>query len=35
MRRFPDAYSGADVTIQTWQITGVGTIEVPAPRQWR
>jgi len=26
MRRFPDAYSGADVTIQTWQITGVGTI---------
>jgi len=26
MRQFPDAYSGGNVTIQTWQITGVGTI---------
>ena len=27
MRQFPDAYSGGDVTIQTWQITGIGNIE--------
>lgn len=27
MRRFTDVYSGGDVTIQTWQITGIGTIE--------
>ena len=27
MRQFPDAYSGGNVTIQTWQITGVGTID--------
>ena len=26
MRQFPDAYSGGNVTIQTWRITGVGTI---------
>jgi len=26
MRKFPDAYSGGDVTIQTWRITGVGTL---------
>ena len=24
MRQFPDAYSGGNVTIQTWRITGVG-----------
>jgi len=27
MRQFPDAYSGGNVTIQTWQITGVGELE--------
>jgi len=27
MRQFPDAYSGGNVTIQTWQITGVGEID--------
>lgn len=26
MRQFPDAYSGGNVTIQTWEITGVGLI---------
>jgi hypothetical protein len=26
MRQFPDAYSGGNVTIQTWRITGVGRI---------
>ena len=26
MRQFPDAYSGGNVTIQTWRITGIGTI---------
>jgi Tfp pilus assembly protein PilX len=26
MRRVPDEYSGGDVTLQTWEITGVGTI---------
>jgi hypothetical protein len=26
MRQFTDAYSGAKVTLQTWEITGVGTI---------
>jgi hypothetical protein len=27
MRRFTDAYSGGQVTIQTWQITGIGQIK--------
>jgi len=27
MRQFPDAYAGGNVTIQTWQITGVGNIK--------
>jgi hypothetical protein len=27
MRQFPDAYSGGNVTIQTWQITGIGDID--------
>ena len=26
MRQVPDAYSGASVTLQTWEITGIGTI---------
>ena len=27
MRQFPDAYSGGNITIQTWQITGIGKID--------
>ena len=27
MRQFDDAYSGGKVTIQTWEITGIGTID--------
>jgi hypothetical protein len=27
MRQFPDAYSGGNITIQTWEITGVGNID--------
>ena len=27
MRQFPDAYSGGNITIQTWEITGIGRIQ--------
>ncbi|HET9268359.1 MAG TPA: pilus assembly PilX N-terminal domain-containing protein [Vicinamibacterales bacterium] len=27
MRQFPDAYSGGNITIQTWEITGIGKIK--------
>ena len=27
MRQFPDAYSGGNITIQTWRITGMGEID--------